>query len=121
MCLDLVIPAKNVPLGIGVKISPSLTINIFAVAVSATFPFASVTRAFEKPFDLTSASILALFGYKQPALALTTLSSKTGLLNLVLASVAETLGDAIGISSRQIEKAVLFSFGRTNLTVLKGQ
>ena len=84
---------------------------MLAVAVSATFPAKSETRAFPKPFDLASVSILALFGYKQPALALTTLSASTGLLKRVVVSVVELSAGAIGISSKQTEKAVEFSRG----------
>ena len=62
ICRDLVIPARKVPLATGVNTSPSLTMNILAVAVSATFPIASATKALSKPFDLASTSIRALLG-----------------------------------------------------------
>ena len=100
------IPAKKVPLGIGVNISPSFTIKILAVAVSATLPIISATSAFENPLSRASASILALLGYKHPAFALTTLSSNTGRLNLVVVRVAAKLESAIGISSKQIANPV---------------
>jgi hypothetical protein len=55
-------PFKNVPLGIGVKYSPFLTMKILAVAVSATLPSASQAIALENPFSCASYSILALLG-----------------------------------------------------------
>jgi hypothetical protein len=45
MWRDRVIPARKVPLGMGVKSSPSLTMKTLAVAVSATLPSASATSA----------------------------------------------------------------------------
>ena len=62
MCRARVMPARKVPFGTGVKTVPSLTINMLAVAVSATLPMASATSALLNPLARASASMRALLG-----------------------------------------------------------
>ena len=104
-------PAKKVPLETGVKTSPSFTIKMLAVAVSATLPIASATSALSKPLERASTSIRALLGYKQPAFAFTTASSSTGRLNRVSVRRTEVVSGASGISSRHIAKPTVSFLG----------
>ena len=69
---------KKVPFHTGVMATPSLAIQRFAVANSATFAAASSVIALSKPRLAASTSARCMFGYKQLALASVGAASRAG-------------------------------------------
>ncbi|MNL69342.1 hypothetical protein D3C87_1941920 [compost metagenome] len=55
-------PARKVPLAIGVMTTPSLTMKMFEDAVSATLPFMSSASALSKPREWASMIMRPLLG-----------------------------------------------------------
>ena len=108
-----VMPLRKVPLSAGVETTPSLAMNRFAVANSATWPRWSSMTALSNPLSRASLSARATLGYRHEVLASVGAMSGAGLRKRDRQVVMPSPGGS-GASNTDRKNRVLSGTATTN-------